>query len=39
MAFCDQLEGSLATGDATRDRLLDALLHHALEPLAGVPEF
>ena len=30
MALCDQLEASLATGDNTRRRLLDALLHKAL---------
>ena len=32
MALCDQLEASLATGDDTRRRLLDALLHEALSP-------
>ena len=32
MALCDQLEASLATGDDTRRRLLDALLYEALEP-------
>ena len=30
MALCDQLEDSLATGESTRSRLLDALLHEAL---------
>jgi type I restriction enzyme M protein len=32
MALCDQLETSLATGDDTRRRLLDALLAEALAP-------
>ena len=32
MALCDRLEASLAIGDDTRCRLLDALLHEALEP-------
>ena len=32
MALCDRLEESLATGDYTRRRLLDALLHDALAP-------
>ncbi|GMU67130.1 MAG: type I restriction endonuclease EcoAI [Acidobacteriota bacterium] len=31
MALCDQLEASLAKGDEARRRLLDALLHEALE--------
>ena len=31
MALCDRLEASLATADATRQRLLEALLHDALE--------
>ena len=31
MAVCDQLEARLSTGDDTRRRLLDALLHEALE--------
>ena len=31
MEFCDQLEGSLTTGDETRRRLLDALLYEALQ--------
>jgi type I restriction enzyme S subunit len=30
MKLCDHLEVSLATGDDTRRRLLDALLHEAL---------
>ena len=32
MTLCDRLEASLATGDDTRSRLLDALLHEALAP-------
>ncbi len=32
MALCDQLEASLITNNDTRRRLLDALLHEALEP-------
>ena len=32
MAACDRLEASLATGDDTRHRLLDALLAEALAP-------
>ncbi len=32
MALCDRLEESLAAGDDTRSRLLDALLHEALSP-------
>jgi type I restriction enzyme, S subunit len=32
MALCDRLEASLAIGDDTRRRLLDALLHEALAP-------
>jgi type I restriction enzyme S subunit len=32
MALCDRLEASLATGDRTRQRLLDALLSEALAP-------
>ena len=39
MAICEQLEASLATGDATRGRLLDAFLHETLERLAGIAEF
>ena len=34
MALCDQLEATLTTGDATRRRLLDALLADALAPAA-----
>ncbi|SFD69502.1 type I restriction enzyme, S subunit [Sulfitobacter brevis] len=34
MALCDRLEASLATADTTRQRLLTALLHEALEPAA-----
>jgi type I restriction enzyme S subunit len=30
MTLCDQLEASLTTGETTRSRLLDALLHEAL---------
>jgi len=33
MALCDRLEASLTTGETARSRLLDALLHEALEPL------
>ena len=36
MALCDRLEASLATGDDTRRRLLDALLAEALS-LAKTP--
>lgn len=32
MALCDQLEASLTTGEQTRSRLLEAVLHNALEP-------
>ncbi|WP_069335781.1 restriction endonuclease subunit S [Sphingobium yanoikuyae] len=32
MALCDRLESSLTTGDNTRQRLLEAILHEALEP-------
>ena len=39
MALCDKLEASLATGDATRGRLLDAFLHETLERLAGIADF
>ena len=35
MAMCDRLEASLVAGDETRGRLLDALLHEALEPGTG----
>jgi type I restriction enzyme S subunit len=36
MALCDRLEASLATGEDTRRRLLDALLHEALAPGEGI---
>ena len=43
MTLCDRLEASLATGDDTRRRLLDALLHEApeetLEPVKGHPQY
>ena len=32
MALCDQLEASITTGEQTRSRLLEAVLHNALEP-------
>ena len=32
MALCDQLEASLTTTATTRSKLLDALLHEALDP-------
>ena len=32
MALCDRLEASLVAGNDTKQRLLDALLHEALEP-------
>lgn len=32
MTLCDRLEASLTTGDETRQRLLEAVLHEALEP-------
>lgn len=32
MALCDRLEASLTAQEDTRRRLLDALLHEALEP-------
>ena len=31
MALCDRLEASLTAGEDARSRLLDALLHEALE--------
>ena len=33
MALCDRLEASLVTGDDTRRRLLDAILHQVLAPV------
>ena len=38
MALCDRLEASLATGDDTRLRLLNALLAEALAPTESVLE-
>ena len=35
MALCDRLEAALTTTDTTRTRLLEALLHEALEPAAN----
>lgn len=32
MALCDQLEASLVEGEQTRSKLLEAVLHQALEP-------
>ncbi len=32
MALCDRLEDALSTAYTTRTRLLEALLHEALEP-------
>ena len=37
MALCDRLEESLAAGDDSRCRLLDALLHETLSPSEEVP--
>ncbi len=34
MAICDRLAAALATADSTRSRLLEALLHEALDPAA-----
>ena len=34
IALCDRLEESLSTGDDIRRRLIDAILHDALEPYA-----
>ncbi len=34
MALCDQLEASLTAGESARRRLLDAMLHEALAPVA-----
>ena len=33
-ALCDDLEAALTAADATRARLLEALLHEALKPAA-----
>ncbi|WP_206779615.1 restriction endonuclease subunit S [Brevirhabdus pacifica] len=38
MALCDRLEAALTTADTTRTRLLEALLHEALEPATGTLE-
>jgi type I restriction enzyme S subunit len=38
MALCDQLESSLTTATTTRSRLLQALLHEAMEPAADEME-
>jgi type I restriction enzyme S subunit len=38
MKLCDRLEASLTTGDATRRRLLDALLADALAPASEQAE-
>jgi type I restriction enzyme S subunit len=35
MALCDRLEAGLTTSGEVRGRLLDALLHEALEPVSG----
>jgi type I restriction enzyme S subunit len=32
MALCDQLEARLTGGEQNRSRLLEAVLHNALEP-------
>ena len=32
MALCDRLEASLSSTDSRRRRLLEALLHNALQP-------
>ena len=32
MALCDGLEASITAGEQTRSRLLESVLHHALEP-------
>jgi len=36
MALCDRLETTITTTDTTRARLLEALLHEALEPAAAL---
>jgi type I restriction enzyme S subunit len=38
MAPCDRLEAALTSTDTTRTRLLEALLHGALEPAAKALE-
>lgn len=38
MSLCDQLEGSLIAGEGHRSRLLDALLHEALEPAEALED-
>jgi type I restriction enzyme, S subunit len=38
MALCDRLEASLTAANSTRQRLLEALLHEALEPTVDVLE-
>ncbi len=38
MALCDQLEAALTKTDTTRTRLLEALLHEALEPSSNDKE-
>jgi len=38
MALCDQLEAALTSADTTRTRLLEALLHEALEPASETME-
>lgn len=35
MTLCDQLEGIVTTAEQTRSRLLEAVLHHALQPSAA----
>jgi type I restriction enzyme S subunit len=38
MALCDRLEQSLSEADANRSRLLEALLHEALDETAPALE-
>jgi type I restriction enzyme S subunit len=38
MALCDRLEADLTTAEITRHRLLEALLHEALQPVARTLE-
>ena len=38
MVLCDRQEFALAHADTTRARLLEALLHEALEPVANAME-